>query len=950
MRNFTSVFRVLCMAVLALVGVHVSAQENVTLAGAAVPVVGQQTISVPTAAATGYAGDIYSFDVDAVCEALSIESITEAQPFMLNVTTGEAVENTSDGWRDVNGDLATWGSGEGMVCVKINEPEKGIIDYIGAIDDTHAAGTNYTAKWVFIAGEKAYIVNIDLYFVADPTVIMIGEEAVNVVATQTVPVEVIEKTAYSGDQAQFDVAAVCEALGIGSITEAAQYIVDPFTLAATTNSTDGWRDPVGAPANWGSSAYMVCVKINEPESGIIDYIGTIADNYVENMAYNAYWAFVAGGKAAIVKTAISFVVDPSSLIQVPETVTSLAAINVVGGTECSSERYSTNGYETSPVAVSAADMAEKLGVSKSDLAQVFASQVYVTGVDSISCVGDYLQPLTVTDGWLIQGVLNFDGAAGDPLDELVAAPYGGNSIYFIHEMAYNAETDSVTFVVGQYPGTLHTGDAYYTRLHIMWGDKAYVIKYTMNIVDAPYDGFEDMTEVAVIDVHKEMYPATSYDPVTIAVDVETAAEALGCDVASLSLKALAANGGFSSQTTANNGGWWFSKAGYVCSYGSGEDGSYFFIEPAQSGDYSVLNMGQYPGNYQVGDSAVTDLFLVSGTKYIRLHVHLDIIEKIESDDWTRWESVANRSFVIQQAANDGYAWSEKVVSLTSEELGNLIGTDSPTLYALLDPATLGDGAMPYTDEYTMGEKPGFWLDANGYKTNWGSAEASPWGITCQAGATGITDGIGFKTIQFPGAGVVGNSFSGKFFLLNPETEKMITINLTCKIVESIADQEIVGEATIVVPVTVAGADVDFDLTPVAEALGLSVDDLMNGNYLHGASGAAVPPSTGLTFNLQGDVSEDDGAFGLVFDNSDAMYVYSNLTSEMEEGWKISTDIYFENEGKIYVVHITFMDKAGYDGIDAIHTAQQSAIYDLLGRRIQKVQRGIYIQNGHKVIK
>lgn len=122
------------------------------------------TVNHNEEAGTAYSETTAKFDVAAVTEALGIESISEATQYIVNVTDGSFVKNTTDGWRDSNGDAAGWGT-EGGVCVKIQDPASGIIDYIGCFDETHQVGEVYTAKWGFVYDNKAVVVDVVITFV-----------------------------------------------------------------------------------------------------------------------------------------------------------------------------------------------------------------------------------------------------------------------------------------------------------------------------------------------------------------------------------------------------------------------------------------------------------------------------------------------------------------------------------------------------------------------------------------------------------------------------------------------------------------------------------------------------------------------------------------------------------------------------------------------------------------
>ncbi len=123
------------------------------------------TVNTTAEALTAYANTPATFDVTEVCEALGVTDLSAVETYIVNTTTGEFVANTTDGWRDANGDAAVWGSGEGMVCVKLSDPTTGSFDYIAAIDATIQIGTVYTAKWAIAANGKAVVLEVVIEFV-----------------------------------------------------------------------------------------------------------------------------------------------------------------------------------------------------------------------------------------------------------------------------------------------------------------------------------------------------------------------------------------------------------------------------------------------------------------------------------------------------------------------------------------------------------------------------------------------------------------------------------------------------------------------------------------------------------------------------------------------------------------------------------------------------------------
>lgn len=105
-----------------------------------------------------------TFSVAEVCEALEIASIAEAESYIVNVTNGEFVKNTTDGWRDANGDAASWGAATNGFCLKLEDPASGAFNYSGAHDENFNDGDTYVAKWAITANSKAVILQVNIAF------------------------------------------------------------------------------------------------------------------------------------------------------------------------------------------------------------------------------------------------------------------------------------------------------------------------------------------------------------------------------------------------------------------------------------------------------------------------------------------------------------------------------------------------------------------------------------------------------------------------------------------------------------------------------------------------------------------------------------------------------------------------------------------------------------------
>ncbi|MBR4040731.1 MAG: DUF4859 domain-containing protein, partial [Bacteroidaceae bacterium] len=284
------------------------------------------------------------------------------------------------------------------------------------------------------------------------------------------------------------------------------------------------------------------------------------------------------------------------------------------------------------------------------------------------------------------------------------------------------------------------------------------------------------------------------------------------------------------------------------------------------------------------------------------------------------------------------------------DIYNLIGTTEPVLYALNVDSIAAQTGEKYTKTYTMGEKPGFWLDQEGHKADWGSA---PWGIT---GLNSTADNFIIQCIQMDGYGVVGDVYTGQFFLVNEENQKMLTINLTYQIVETIVQAEIVGEEWINLPVSMDDASVDYDLTKVATAFGLeSVDALFEGYYVKGlkADGTYTEGldaiNSGIIFNISGG-ADTYGDIGVGFsEDYKQIWTYSNV--DIEAPFKAEATFCFEIDSKRYIIHATLLDPESYAaGIEGISADKKDGkIYNLQGQEVVAPAKGIYIMNGKKFL-
>ena len=272
----------------------------------AIPVVATISQAVEMTEKVAYEGTTAEFDVAAVVAALGIEDIASATQYFLNPddTTVPAAYGggTIDGWHNAEGFAAEWGASANGVCVKIQDPASGIIDYLGAHDGNFAAGDTYKARFAFVADGKAAIVDVDITFVkpAAPD-IEISENVISAsVEYDVADASYIEKIVTLTDE---QVAAICTELGISALSEATVYGYNPTTKELVKNygPYDGWRDANGDFNGWtGTPAAPACVKYEDGQNYFCYNL-----NGCEAGTIDCYWAIATETKAVLVK--ISFI-------------------------------------------------------------------------------------------------------------------------------------------------------------------------------------------------------------------------------------------------------------------------------------------------------------------------------------------------------------------------------------------------------------------------------------------------------------------------------------------------------------------------------------------------------------------------------------------------------------------------------------------------------------------
>ena len=674
------------------------------------------------------------------------------------------------------------------------------------------------------------------------------------------------------------------------------------------------------------------------------YFGQMPDTLAAGATFTPSFVLKHGEKQ--VTFDITYTVKP--LPTMPEAELEIAKLEIIGETEVTVDQTPSMSWKAYVASVSLAGVAEKFGVDAEIFPTMIPNQLYQARIDlTYGLKVDSLIAITVNDGWGRVAM----SLEGDTLTEVCSANYGSLEdlkAFYTNGWSFDAATDTLSCNMGQFPERMVAGDQLYSYVYLVYGNKAFRIKYILNVIEDPNAGknnLEDMTKVGSSTFSLEQYPTTDYSTTYISLNADSIATLLGCSTSDMVLQAIDNNGALSTNSTATKGGYWMTQGGIICGWG---DNAYFFVEPNVQGDYSQLNFGQMPGNTAIGEEGHTMLYLTANGNYYELDITLKIVAK-EIVGLESFENVATRNLTIQQEYIT-YEWS-KAASIPMEQIYSLIGTTEPVLYGLAVDSVAATTGSKYTDDYTCSPFPGFWLNAEGRNDKWGSSTFT-WGMSA---AVEVSDEA-YNINCMLDHGAIGDVYNGQFFLANLENQKMITINLTYQIVETLVEFEVVGEEWINLPVSMNDASVDYDLTKVATAFGLeSVDALFEGYYVKGlkADGTYTEGldaiNSGVILNTSGAAVEY-GDIGVGFsEDYKQIWTYSNV--DIVAPFKAEATFCFEIDSKRYIIHATLLDPESYAaGIEGISADKKDGkIYNLQGQEVAAPAKGIYIKDGKKFL-
>ena len=738
------------------------------------------------------------------------------------------------------------------------------------------------------------------------------------------------------------------------------------TLSAnyTQGSKGGfWVNASGEPQSWSddNSALRWYNTLDMADGTLAINIGQFPGQCSVDEPFNPKFVLKYNGKEATFDVTIKFrapivVPDPATLIE--------AELNIVGEQEVDIVQDPRASYDADNVWTRIGDAVAKLGIPDPAIVEEGLSKIIWTTEFDTETVGklDLLTNVSTAGApgfWYTD--IRVDGQA---TGECSATGYSGGCYFFLEGFKYDAASDSLYVRCGQFPDKFKGGEELFCNVYLIYGDKAYRIRYNfkaneVNIEEG--EGLEGYTKVGEIEENVSLtIDETAYTYKSIHPDLDAIAAQLGCELTDLQMVGINVNndlvgvdyaGNTIGAPTANNGGNWFDEEGWVVGWGASARS---FVEPANAGNLADLHVGQYPGKSTNGEELKANLYFVAGKSYVAYNIRLTMTDPTVVEG--EFYSVAQRSYSIQQVPVE-YEWTPGI-AIPTEWVEEQIGTSDWVVYGLAGTADADDdpeartGNARYTKKYTCTPYPGFWLDGNGRNEGWNTSNTRI-GITASDGA--------FAMMQHEGNRCqVGDVYKTQLFLVNEENCKMVTFNFTYNIVSEVVEYDIVGTENILIPVSPDDCEIEIDLTKPAEALGVTVDDLLNddNSYLCGMTegglfSGGLSCADGLGFNSEGffDIISGNVFFDIT-KVGDKTLITAFSQDDVADDFSLSTQFCFQIGMKQYIYNVRFVSEEYYkNGIADIPVQRTPAkVYDLSGRQVKDATRGIYIVEGRKVVR
>ncbi len=818
---------------------------------------------------------------------------------------------------------------------------------------------------------KKHLLNLSLWVVAMFT----GIANVSAQTTYEIKGEQYPTQDWSHYEATFSYEEVAKAAGYESaaaMQEAIDAVTNPNSAESTSmfwccDSTEqkalsNWNTQGGVGGFWHSADGSVVPYGNDISEKYKSVFFTQLITDVENDAFT-YWIgqfpnrcegnttytasiYLKNGDNTVTFNFELFVKKP---VELPEATNSISKLNVIGKTDVTAEITYRVGTD---ISVNIADIIAASGIPSSEISPVIENMVMAWNFDPDAtegdCKTDTLMKYTQYGAFYFTEGNEDTHACSATTNDLVDA-------FILQDIYYDEETESLVASVNPTESDTKTGDVYTTALYVVYGDKAYQIDLTVNVVAPVVVKPEEFEKVGsdVLEIEREQ--SLGFTTTTCDIDVASIAELLGCEADQIVFMAKNLDEGIDDDYTATpEPGFWMNQEGINVGYGTSNTAWFALFDHSAS----TIDIGHMPGIFTgTGDEKCTgSLYFVYDKKLYELEVTMSIEQAVQIDVFTE---VGSEDVLIQALANYN-DYGIGTLSVDLDKIAELTGSTNLTFYVYDQPAEDSD-ELVFTNNYSAGA-PGYWLTKEGYRDVWNTG--NEYGIFFEAYNAG-----NFNWGHYPGKDPVGTTYTGKLFLVNPNNGYYYTINYTVEFVDEITEYAVVGSENIILPAN--EEDITYipaDLTAAMKALGIEDESLLESavwkaqkSSISYTSDGYDEVNGGFPFDNNGNVLLDDSEgeevlfyVGLNENNEFATYV---LTTP-EDGQAYTTKLALDYDEKRYVFNVSIVNEDTYTGISNVNADKVNAgnVYDISGRIVRKnaasvngLAKGVYILNGKKYI-
>lgn len=657
-----------------------------------------------------------------------------------------------------------------------------------------------------------------------------------------------------------------------------------------------------------------------------------------------------GGKATF---AITFQVDSGDGID-KDPVTDISKLTVVGENSISMEQEPNTEWLNYSYTIDTKGIAELLDIDANYMESMFKYMVFAKNYDFSNETWGALTntgAATPSPGFYFSGGIIPEGEENESA-ECRNASYGDNNLFWIANLQYSLESEQVSCYMGQYPNGMTVGSTRKADIYIVYGDKAYIIHYTLTVGVPNQTFITDLTKVGDL-----TWTITDRDPrkswtelENLKLDInaintafsEKAGKTITAD--DIVFKAINSYNGITADYTADNNdsikGFWLSSGGIVNSYSSSS--ACYYINYLKSD--SSLALGNKPSYFNGGENLTNSVYLVVGdSMYYEIKLNMNIMKP---------------QYTIQTCKVTDYALNVQLVpSADTWEIGStsmakvekLLGTANGILYGV---TSTGDLTTAYSvTEATSTGGGGFWMSAEDENH---MAYAASYSGTGAYAMWYYNNKITWFAV--PGLRNVGETSYGTFYIADLWNGVAVKLNTTIKFVDKIVEINPVAEEDVAVaPRNATGDDfeeVSLNLNKCCEQLVCTESELLeNGTWMvMGQDGyltsANFDGMYGFSFNENGEAiaNIDEAVFNLGFVDGT---IHSFVVDDANVNKVYRTTLYVMYNNKLYAFNmIVAKDPSAIESVE-VTKAKSGKIYDISGRVVTKHSKGIYIQDGKK---